>query len=48
MKSLDKMAREKFADEINSGDMLFDKTLKVSQVLSEESMTRLQARPVQN
>ena len=35
MKSLDELAREKFADEINSGDMLFDKTLKVSQVLSE-------------
>jgi baseplate J-like protein len=36
MKSLDERAREEFADEINSGDMLFDKTLKVSQVLSEE------------
>ena len=36
MKSLDEMARDKFADEINSGDMVFDQTLKVSQVLSEE------------
>ena len=36
MKSLDEIAREKFADEINSDDMVFDQTLKVSQVLSEE------------
>ena len=36
MKTLDNAAREKFADEINSGDMLFDQTLDVSQVLSEE------------
>jgi hypothetical protein len=36
MKSLDELARERLADEINSGDMLFDKTLKVSQVLSED------------
>ena len=35
MKSLNELAREKFADEINSGDMLFDKTLKVSQVILE-------------
>ena len=35
MKNLDKLASEKLADEIISGDMLFDKTLKVSQVLSE-------------
>jgi len=36
MKALDNAAREKFMDDINSGDMLFDKTLDVSQVLSEE------------
>ena len=36
MKSLDEMAREKFRAEINPGDVLFDETLNVSQVLSEE------------
>ena len=36
MKSLDEMAREKFREEIDAGDMLFDETLKVSQVLLEE------------
>ena len=36
MKSLDELAREKFSEEINAGDMIFDETLKVSQVLLEE------------
>lgn len=36
METLDKMAREKFADEIGPGDLLFNETLKVSQILSEE------------
>jgi hypothetical protein len=35
MKSLDEMARENFADEISKRDMLFDETMKVSQILSE-------------
>ena len=36
MKSLNEMAREKFRDEIGGGDILFDETLSVSQVLLEE------------
>ena len=36
MKSLDEMAQEKLRDEIGGGDMLFDETLSVSQVLLEE------------
>ncbi len=35
MKDLEKQAREKFADEITSGDIPFDDTLAVSQVISE-------------
>ena len=35
IKSLTELAREKFVDEMISGDMLFAETLKVSQVLSE-------------
>ena len=36
MKSLDGMAREKFGEETNAGDLVFDETLHVSQVLLEE------------
>lgn len=36
MKDLDEMAREKLGEEINAGDMIFDDTLNVSQVLQEE------------
>jgi hypothetical protein len=36
MKSLDEKAREKFGEETNAGDMVFDETLSVSQVLLEE------------
>lgn len=36
MKALEEDARDQFLDEIGAGDMLFEKTMKVSQVLSEE------------
>ncbi len=36
MKTLEKAANKKFADELVSGDLLFDKTMAVSQTLSEE------------
>ena len=36
MKILDDRAREKFLDEVNSGDILFENTMAVSQILSEE------------
>ncbi|MCI0554597.1 MAG: baseplate J/gp47 family protein [Anaerolineae bacterium] len=36
LKSLDEIAREKFRDEISAGDMLFDVSMNVSQVLLEE------------
>jgi hypothetical protein len=36
MKSLDDDAREQFADELASGDVLFDDTFTLSQILSEE------------
>jgi hypothetical protein len=35
MKTLEKMAREKFTDELSSGDLLFDRTVDVSQTLAE-------------
>jgi hypothetical protein len=35
-KSLEEEARERIADELSPGDLLFDKTLTVSQTLSEE------------
>lgn len=36
MKSLEEQARKKFAEQLASGDLLFDKTLAVSQTLAEE------------
>ena len=36
MKSLDEMAREKVKEEINDGDMVFEETLNISQILLEE------------
>ena len=36
MDSLEKDAHQEFADELAAGDLLFDKTMKVSQILSEE------------
>ena len=36
MKMLEDDAREKFVDEIGAGDMLFEETMTVSQILSEE------------
>jgi hypothetical protein len=36
LKSLDEVARQKFREELNAGDMLFDETLTVSQILLEE------------
>ena len=36
MKKLEMDAHEGFADEINSGDMFFEETFEVSQILSEE------------
>jgi hypothetical protein len=36
MKNLEKTAREKFLDELNSGDLLFENTLKSTQILSEK------------
>jgi len=35
-KVLDEDSREKFVDELNSGDILFERTMAVSQILSEE------------
>jgi hypothetical protein len=36
IKSLEESARQKIAGELTSGDLLFDRTIKVSQTLSEE------------
>ena len=36
MKNLEETAREKFSDELNSGDLLFENTLKSTQILSEK------------
>jgi len=36
MKNLEKTAREKFLDELNAGDLLFENTLKSTQILSEK------------
>ena len=36
MKILDDSAREKFSNEVDSGDILFENTMSVSQILSEE------------
>ncbi|HJS18510.1 MAG TPA: baseplate J/gp47 family protein [Anaerolineales bacterium] len=36
MKNLEEQAREKFESELSAGDLLFDKTLTVSQILLEE------------
>ncbi len=36
MQSLEESARKKFASELSAGDLFFDKTMKISQTLSEE------------